>query len=761
VLLAQAFLRAAYQSGVSSAGEAAVQAVRTVSASHPFYRSQARSYVFMGDPLLPLPHMNRPVVISRGRPNITVCPAGDGDTLRIDVSSPTLVGYQFATMPRWVFAVRRPGAPNGPRVWDCVTPTTPNGDTLRVRGYNAASGTLSMTAAAISGTGLLDYDVYMDGRLIASDISFAVRSFDMDGLCSGSVDKYDFAALRAAMSQQGSTVGDFDWSGATNSADSLLFARHYSNNGCHHVRRQLVAPNGGGPGFGFGQMMDVAWKPGVGDSSRVTLKLTRDRDASATMLMAANLTDNGYYRWLIPNTVITSDDYRVRLELTAGATGGQGSSIGQDASDTTFVIAGNDQGGGGGGGCPFVDTYTATGWQTENSILGRSLSAAMGLDAYRLKWSPASDSGCYHLRIRENEQEVTTLDQVRLVAVDHVPELRAYSDGERVVLGVPLPATSVTSSSGQDVTHLVDGSAPQYFTGAPGETLLIRNGPMQGAARAERIEGGGDGPLLTSAGYKDCTDCVRARGAPGYSAVDLDALVLASTGLIVQTPDGQGGWHDVGHLYPRAEFDDCVVDSARSGESRIVFVGRHEVRFLGQIQVATDSLTAQKLLLVGAEHSRLGDVRAAIDSIGNVTTTLSPQDTLLLDFEAPPVAPGEVRDLFLLSRGVYTSNLPARSMPIGTRVPAMFALEQNRPNPFGRTTAIRFTLPVDAPVRVDIFDLQGRRVRTVAAGDFRAGYYSVDWDRVDATGSSVGPGVYLYRILAGRFRAQRKMVVLP
>src|SRR5207249_3592954 len=66
-----------------------------------------------------------------------------------------------------------------------------------------------------------------------------------------------------------------------------------------------------------------------------------------------------------------------------------------------------------GGGCPFADTWTAGGWQIENSILSRSLTGALGLDCYRLKATPAAENGRYRVRLRENEQESTTLDQVR------------------------------------------------------------------------------------------------------------------------------------------------------------------------------------------------------------------------------------------------------------------------------------------------------------------------------------------------------------
>jgi flagellar hook assembly protein FlgD len=63
-------------------------------------------------------------------------------------------------------------------------------------------------------------------------------------------------------------------------------------------------------------------------------------------------------------------------------------------------------------------------------------------------------------------------------------------------------------------------------------------------------------------------------------------------------------------------------------------------------------------------------------------------------------------------------------------------------------------------VRLEVFDAAGRQVRTLAVGPFAAGYQSVEWDHRDAFGNLVRPGVYLYRLIAGSFRDQKKMVLL-
>jgi hypothetical protein len=91
---------------------------------------------------------------------------------------------------------------------------------------------------------------------------------------------------------------------------------------------------------------------------------------------------------------------------------------------------------------------------------------------------------------------------------------------------------------------------------------------------------------------------------------------------------------------------------------------------------------------------------------------------------------------------------------------AKFALEQNAPNPFNPTTIIRFTVPEDSPVKLVVYDVAGRHVRTLVNDRRRADHYDVTWDGKDTNGRSVASGVYFYRIQAGRHTATKKMVML-
>ncbi len=92
--------------------------------------------------------------------------------------------------------------------------------------------------------------------------------------------------------------------------------------------------------------------------------------------------------------------------------------------------------------------------------------------------------------------------------------------------------------------------------------------------------------------------------------------------------------------------------------------------------------------------------------------------------------------------------------------PEKFFLAQNYPNPFNPTTTIRFTLAKGGRVHLDIYDMLGRRVRTLVDDEFSTGEYSVQWNGTNDVSERVVSGPYLYRFEAGDFVKTQKMIFL-
>lgn len=92
--------------------------------------------------------------------------------------------------------------------------------------------------------------------------------------------------------------------------------------------------------------------------------------------------------------------------------------------------------------------------------------------------------------------------------------------------------------------------------------------------------------------------------------------------------------------------------------------------------------------------------------------------------------------------------------------PVAFELSQNYPNPFNHSTTIRYRLPQKVQVKIEVFNLLGRKVRTLVAEEQSPDFYEVRWNCTGDAGKPVSSGVYLYRIEAGEFRSTRKLLFL-
>ncbi len=92
--------------------------------------------------------------------------------------------------------------------------------------------------------------------------------------------------------------------------------------------------------------------------------------------------------------------------------------------------------------------------------------------------------------------------------------------------------------------------------------------------------------------------------------------------------------------------------------------------------------------------------------------------------------------------------------------PARTALHPNVPNPFNPTTLIRFDLGAAGPVRLCIYDVAGRLVRTLLDGERQRDWYRITWDGLDARGRRVASGIYHCRLVTRDHDASRKLVVL-
>ena len=94
------------------------------------------------------------------------------------------------------------------------------------------------------------------------------------------------------------------------------------------------------------------------------------------------------------------------------------------------------------------------------------------------------------------------------------------------------------------------------------------------------------------------------------------------------------------------------------------------------------------------------------------------------------------------------------------RIAKSYSLHQNYPNPFNPTTRIGYQLPENSEITLAVYDLRGKKIRTLAEGSRDAGTHHVTWDGRDSGGQQVASGVYFYRLETATGRIFTKKMVL-
>jgi hypothetical protein len=141
----------------------------------------------------------------------------------------------------------------------------------------------------------------------------------------------------------------------------------------------------------------------------------------------------------------------------------------------------------------------------------------------------------------------------------------------------------------------------------------------------------------------------------------------------------------------------------------------------------------------------------------------SSDDTLAIDASAPTTA------LYYIVTAVdvhANPSSPSNEASVGAltgigSTPPITALtvSQNHPNPFTATTELEVGLPGRADVRVEVFDVAGRRVSAIEVKDVSAGWQKIPFSGRDDQGRPLASGVYFYRLEASGATITKKMVI--
>ena len=115
----------------------------------------------------------------------------------------------------------------------------------------------------------------------------------------------------------------------------------------------------------------------------------------------------------------------------------------------------------------------------------------------------------------------------------------------------------------------------------------------------------------------------------------------------------------------------------------------------------------------------------------------------------------KLKELSDIARNFYNTNFTIGVKTLSTEIPASYSLEQNYPNPFNSMTKIQFQVQSSKFVKLIVYDLLGKEVRTLVNEYKDAGSYIVSFD-----GSELSSGIYFYKMRAGDFVRVRRMVLI-
>lgn len=134
--------------------------------------------------------------------------------------------------------------------------------------------------------------------------------------------------------------------------------------------------------------------------------------------------------------------------------------------------------------------------------------------------------------------------------------------------------------------------------------------------------------------------------------------------------------------------------------------------------------------------------------------TITPNRTNVFDDQSVEISANNLSGLNI--------TLPV-DKPEPNEIPSEFYISQNYPNPFNPTTQIDIGIPAKVNndiITIDIFDLLGKKIKTLFNGYLNPGIHHVIWDGRNESGNKMSGGIYFYYLKNKQFRQIKKMILM-
>jgi M6 family metalloprotease-like protein len=399
--------------------------------------------------------------------------------------------------------------------------------------------------------------------------------------------------------------------------------------------------------------------------------------------------------------------------------------------------------------CPVLYRYADGNYIAENPLLTACEESGyqdVVTDYYHINRPMTVEGNRVKFQLRELEDEITYLQDLRLLSIDHSGEtsIAVSSDGSIVAHKdaiAPLSAYDQDGVDRLDQVIAVDGNT--FAATKPG--CLVLTFPSSSSAQKG---------IITNTTLKASCPIVQPEGV-----VDPVSVSQGGNPLIVELLLEDGTWKKVGSL-PSREYgrpETVVFDYAQSTRSgaitlRISWTDSYSTDAVTQFAPSGESPVIREWIPIHHEmRTSDGSPKLWNGLEGSKPLSLTRGDVLDFEFQVNDVSAGSVRDFVIVAKGRYE---PDRSVHSGL-LPEDVVLYSNYPNPFNPTTWISFSLPRESRVKLEIYNVLGEKVETLLNEDLPAGYRKVEWDA-----GSLPSGIYFYRLTAGDGTQTKKMLLL-
>lgn len=217
-----------------------------------------------------------------------------------------------------------------------------------------------------------------------------------------------------------------------------------------------------------------------------------------------------------------------------------------------------------------------------------------------------------------------------------------------------------------------------------------------------------------------------------------------ATGYLREFYDNKDNWWDADIVTPDAEDIDFALGSSEPGP-----------RFLGGLVYENDLPVAGAIVFAKQDGELKYNTVTYPD--GSYDFAGINAGVYTVEVISPSQNEGSLEDVVVLFSDVYDADviLSPTSLDDDINLPVSMTLQQNYPNPFNASTEIKFLLPAQSYIRLEVFNILGQETATLLEGRFNSGEHSIIWDAGDFPS-----GVYFARLETTDHSESIRMVLL-